>query len=202
MNRIQVRERPAGQQPLPEPGSVLLRPAAEQDAPAFAEMLRLLSPASAFMRFLSGLGEPPAGLVRALLASGPHRGAVLAVLAGGAVVGHACWSVRAGGVVDVGVVVLDGWQRRGLGRDLFEAALTRATTVGASTLHLDIHPENRRLVASLRRRLPTADRRYVDGLVSFDVPIEDVLGPAGRPLPDGPAWLLPGHRRRARSRRT
>ena len=178
MNRIQTRGRPAGGALRSGRGSILLRPAQEQDAAAFAAMLRLLSPSSAFMRFMAGLGDPSSWLVRTLLASGPDRGAVLAVLTGGPVVGHACWSVGPGGVVDVGVVVLDGWQCRGLGRELFEAALTRSTAVGATTLHLDIHPENRRLVASLRRRLPTADRRFVDGLVSFDVPVRDVLGSA------------------------
>lgn len=150
-----------------------MRDAGPDDAAALAGMLRLLSPASAFMRFLVGFGEPKPALVRALLAAGPRRGALLAVLPGGSVVGHACWTVT-DGVVDVGVVVLDGWQRRGLGRALVEAAVTRAAAAGGTTLHLDVHPENRALLATLRSRMPTATRRFADGLVTFDVPLADL----------------------------
>ena len=158
-----------------------LRDAGPPDAAALTDLLRLLSPASAFMRFLVGFGEPKPALVRGLLATGPRRGALLAVLPGGTAVGHACWSVSAGpdggGVVDVGVLVLDGWQRRGVGRALVEAAVARAADAGGTVLHLDVHPENRALIAALRRRLPTATRRYADGLVTFDVPLGDVVDP-------------------------
>lgn len=158
-----------------------LRDAGPQDAAELTDLLRLLSPASAFMRFLVGFGEPKPSLVRALLATDPARGALLAVLPGGTAVGHACWSVR-DGVVDVGVLVLDGWQRRGVGRALVEAAVGRAGAAGGTRLHLDVHPENRALLASLRRRMPTATRRFADGLVTFDVPLADVP-PADVPHP-------------------
>ena len=157
-----------------------VRDAGPADAAVLTDMLRLLSPASAFMRFLVGFGEPKPSLVRALLATGPRRGALLAVLPGGTAVGHACWSVADdGGTVDVGVVVLDGWQRRGIGRALVEAAVTRAADAGGTSLHLDVHPENRALLATLRSRMPTAARRFADGLVTFDVPLADVLDPHG-----------------------
>lgn len=158
-----------------------LRDAGPDDAAELTGMLRLLSPSSAFMRFLAGFGEPKPALVRALLAAGPRRGALLALLPGGTAVGHACWSVTPDGVVDVGVVVLDGWQRRGIGRELVEAAVARAAAAGGTVLHLDVHPENRVLVRTLRDRMPTATRRFVDGLVTFDVPLADVadLDPRG-----------------------
>jgi GNAT superfamily N-acetyltransferase len=161
MERIQMAE-------------VSLRDAGPDDAAELTGMLRLLSPTSAFMRFLAGFGEPKPALVRALLAAGPERGALLALLPGGSAVGHACWSVS-GGVVDVGVVVLDGWQRRGIGRALVEAAVTRAGAAGGTALHLDVHPENRALLTTLRTRMPTATRRFLDGLVTFDVPLADVV---------------------------
>lgn len=179
-------------------GGVTLRPGTPDDEAGLAAMLRLLSRDAAFMRFLIGFGEPKAWLVRGLLATGSDRGAVLAVLPGGTVVGHACWSVRAeatgeggrppatppgsAGVCDVGVVVLDGWQRRGIGAALVEAAVTHAAAAGGTVLHLDVHPENRRLLASLRRRLPTANRWFADGLVTVEAPLAELLRPA-RPEP-------------------
>lgn len=189
-----------------QPDDVTVRPASQRDAEALAAMLRLLSPQSSFLRFLAGLGEPKPALVRALLATGPDRGAVLAVLPGGTVVGHANWVVgatRAGagggsaasgvvdvGVVDVGVLVVDGWQRRGLGRALFDAAVTRAAAAGGTELHLDIHPENRRLLATLRRRLPAARRALVDGLVTVDAPLPALVGAVSAAVPS--AGCRPG----------
>jgi GNAT superfamily N-acetyltransferase len=158
------------------------------DAEALATMLRSLSPAAAFHRFLAGLGEPNPWLLRALLArtarpDGTARGAWLAVdedRIGEFVVGHACWSLDARGVVDVGIVVGDRWQHRGLGRRLLEAAVLEAALAGGTRLHLDVHPENRSVVRMLRDRLPRAAVTYADGLVQFDAPLADVA-PGARP---------------------
>ncbi|WP_088317225.1 GNAT family N-acetyltransferase [Kineosporia sp. R_H_3] len=161
---------------------IVVRTAGPDDAPGLDAMLRLLTPTSAFMRFLVGFGEPKPGLVRALLATGPQRGALLAVLPGGTAVGHACWSVDDAGAVDVGVVVVDGWQRMGVGRRLVGTSLGHARDVGAVTLHLDVHPMNRGLLATLRRRLPTARHALADGLVSIDVRLADLFSAAVSPV--------------------
>jgi GNAT superfamily N-acetyltransferase len=156
-----------------------LRPARPDDLEGLAEMLRSLSPASAFHRFLAGLGEPKPALLRALLARGDSRGAWLALEGEGPgehVVGHACWTVDATGTVDVGVVVADGMQRGGIGRRLLEAAVTQAATAGATRLHLDVHPDNRAVVRLLRARVPREAITFRDGLLGFDLPVSLVLG--------------------------
>ncbi|MFN0283524.1 MAG: N-acetyltransferase family protein [Kineosporiaceae bacterium] len=165
---------------------VRLRTAGPDDAGALTAMLASLSPASGFHRFLAGVGTPKPALVRALVARDSRRGAVLAVRATGDgedVVGHACWSVDARGVADVGVVVADVWQRRGLGRRLTEAAVGRAGQAGASALHLDVHPENRAVVRLLRERIPSAATTFTGGLVQFDVPLADLAASRRHPAP-------------------
>ncbi len=156
----------------PERLVVTVRRGDPADAGVLAAMLRGLSPTSGFQRFLVGFGEPKPALVRTLLATGPQRGALLAVLPDGRTVGHACWSVSPDAVADVGVVVTDAWQRRGLGRQLVETAVFAAGSAGARRLHLDVHPENRLVVRLLRERLPRARRWFADGLVQFEAAIE------------------------------
>jgi len=165
---------------------VILRRGTPDDVDALAAMLTDLSPASGFHRFLAGLGEPSPSLVRALLGSGASRGSWLAVDGddlGEFVVGHACWYVDAAGVCDVGVVVHDGWQRRGLGRRLLEAAVTEAATSGATGVHLDVHPDNRLVLRILRDRLPRAALGFTDGLVTADLPLARVIQAAAAAAP-------------------
>lgn len=158
-------------QPLPP---VVLRPAGPDDAGLLTDLLTGLSPTSSFHRFMAGLGEPKPALVRGLLRAEPRRGALLAVTRGAAgesALGHASWSVTPDRVVDVGVLVADCAQGRGIGTALFGVAVDAARAVGADAVHLDVHPDNRRLVAGLRRRFGGAAFGWQQGLLLVDVPI-------------------------------
>ena len=152
-----------------------LRPAGPGDERLLAALLAGLSPASAFNRFMAGLGGPKPGLVRALLREDEDRGAWLALERTPAgterAVGHACWSVDAGGIADLGVVVADDAQGRGTGSALFEAAARAAAGAGAVGVHLDVHPDNRRVVAILRARLGARAMAWDQGLLTVDVPL-------------------------------
>jgi acetyltransferase len=154
---------------------VTLREAREIDEAGVAELLAELSPQSAFHRFMGGVGAAAPELVRALLATGDDRGAWLALDATGRTVGHACWMISPGGVADIGVLVADAAQGRGIGTDLFTAAVRRAADAGARAVHLDVHPENRRVAGLLRRRLGRGALRYTEGLLTLDAPVRAVL---------------------------
>jgi ribosomal protein S18 acetylase RimI-like enzyme len=157
---------------------LVVRAADERDGLLLAELLAGLSPASAFHRFLAGLGCPTAGLVRGLLRTAPGRGALLAVEAsscGRTAVGHACWTVDDGGVADIGVVVADGTQGRGVGGRLFDAALLAAQAAGAVAVHLDVHPDNRRVAAILRGWFGPRALAWEQGLLTLDAPLADVV---------------------------
>jgi GNAT superfamily N-acetyltransferase len=166
---------------------VWLRPAGNGDERLLAALLAGLSPASAFHRFMVGLGAPKPALVRALLREGENRGAWLALerSAEGTerAVGHACWSVDRNGIADLGVVVADDAQGRGTGSALFEGAARAAAGAGAVGVHLDVHPENRRVVAILRRRLGGRALSWDQGLLTVDVPMTAfLLDPARAPV--------------------
>jgi GNAT superfamily N-acetyltransferase len=89
--------------------------------------------------------------------------------------GHACWSVAADGAADVGVLVLDEVQRRGIGGLLLRAATAAAARAGAGALTLDVHPANRQVVTALRRSLAGVRPELRDGLLTWRVPIAQVL---------------------------
>jgi ribosomal protein S18 acetylase RimI-like enzyme len=156
-----------------------LRPATPADELLLTELLAGLSPASAFHRFMAGLGRPKPSLVRGLLRTDPRRGAVLALEhdADGTehALGHACWSVDGNGVADLGVVVADRAQGLGLGRALFEAALRSAAEAGATAVHLDVHPDNRRVAGIVRGRLGARALAFDDGLLTLDAPLLDAV---------------------------
>jgi ribosomal protein S18 acetylase RimI-like enzyme len=162
-----------------------LRAAGPEDGPLLAALLAGLSPASAFHRFMAGLGGPKPALVQALLRREEDRGALLALERTGSLgqraVGHACWSVDGRGVADLGVVVADAAQGRRIGSALFEAAAGAAADAGADAVHLDVHPDNRLVVAILRARFGLGALAWDQGLVTVDVPVSAVLPRRLRP---------------------
>ena len=133
-------------------------------------MLAGLSPTSTYLRFLSG-GRPSDRMVARLLQRDATHGAWLAMV-GDTAVGHVMWAL-ADDAVEVGVVVTDAWQQRGIGRWLIQSALAEAAVAGAVAVHLDVHVENRQGIGMLRRAMPDASHpRGRDA----DVPGTDEVG--------------------------
>jgi hypothetical protein len=60
------------------------------------------------------------------------------------------------GVTDVGVVVADAWQSRGIGAALMCALVTRAQARGVTTLTMDVLPSNGRVLAMIIGHWPDA----------------------------------------------
>lgn len=65
----------------------------------------------------------------------------------GGVVGHISVSVAPYGVADIGMLLIEGWRGRGIGRALLDAAIDWAAAAGAHKMSLEAWPEN---VAALR----------------------------------------------------
>lgn len=165
----------------------LLRPVRPADGAAVRAFLAGLSLDTAYRRFFTGIGSPPAALVRRLVEVEPGRRAVVVAVAGTEVVGLADSAVTDGGrVVELGVVVADGWQRRGLGPPLCAAALAPAVAAGVPLLRAHTLPDNARVARMLRRRWPGSRPRLEDGTLLWELPLgpdvtgPDMTGPAAR----------------------
>jgi GNAT superfamily N-acetyltransferase len=149
---------------------VWLRAAAAGDHGPVGAFLRGLSLDSAYRRFFTGVGSVPDSLVRRLLATGGARTVVLA-LAGGEVVGLADTTI-CGDAVELGLVVADRWQRRGLGWPLADAALAPALARGVPILRAHTLADNARVARMLRRRWPGARGRLDDGTLVWELPLD------------------------------
>ena len=149
-----------------------VRPARPDDARALHDLVAGLSPESGRRRFFVGVGAPSARMVAALLRRDTTHGAWVCV-DGDQVVGHAMWGVDEG-AAELGVVVADSWQRRGIGRSLTAAAAAEARSRGLADVRLHVHAENR----GLARRLSSGATASVlaDGIVTVTRPLVDLLG--------------------------
>jgi hypothetical protein len=159
---------------------VLLRDARPEDCAAVRDFLSGLSLDSAYRRFFTGIGSPPSGaLVRRLVEADQDRRTVVLAIAGAEVVGVADTTVIDDGrAVELGVVLADRWQRRGLGWQLCAAALVPALFRGVPVLRAHTLPDNARVAKILRRRWPDGAPRFADGTLVWELPLraENVLG--------------------------
>ena len=163
----------------PEPVDVHLRPVPPGAAgPMVDTVFAGLSAGSRYLRFhapVLRLTEP----VRRRLADldGRHRAAVVAEVLDGPTpttrtpIGMV-WLVDLGaGAVDVGIAVVDRWQRRGVGRRLLLAATELAEALGYAELRGSVLPENDAMRRLARRAFPHARPRWDGDALAFAVPI-------------------------------
>jgi GNAT superfamily N-acetyltransferase len=128
-----------------------IRPVHPADRPALGGFFEDLSLESRYLRFFAPVR--PTGSLLHVLSGGPNVDAVVAV-ADGVIVGHAMATDRAEAqtfedpcgarVTEIGVVVTDAWQRRGVGTALMRALIIRAQARGVTSLAMDVLPSNRR----------------------------------------------------------
>jgi GNAT superfamily N-acetyltransferase len=142
----------------------------EQDLPALSEFFAGLSTQSRYLRFF-GPVRPGAALLRTLAGCAANVDA-LAAVRGGVIVGHAMAvdrvepkDPRGTRVTDIGVVVDDAWQGRGVGAALMRAIVTGAQARGVTVLEMDVLDGNQRVLAMVTTHWPAARVEHTpDGL--------------------------------------
>jgi GNAT superfamily N-acetyltransferase len=145
---------------LPWPaGQIRIRQAGRADHAALGEFLAGLSAQTRYLRFFTG-ATPASPAMLAILAGERQGVDALVAARHGVIVGHAM-AVDATGpggatTAEIGVVVADAWQRRGLGSGLVRALATRAQARHATTLAMDVLAENRPVLAMIASRWPAA----------------------------------------------
>jgi RimJ/RimL family protein N-acetyltransferase len=70
---------------------------------------------------------------------------------GGEVVGHISVSIAPYGVADVGMLVVEGWRGRGIGKLLLESAIQWAAKSGAHKMALEVWPHNEAAIGLYKR---------------------------------------------------
>jgi acetyltransferase len=167
----------------------LLRAARESDADRIREFVCGLSPRSQYFRFFATVAPPSTGLLRALCGAAGTADILVVTDNLGNVIGHGM-AADDGRATDIGLVVADRWQQRGIGTLLLAALVERAAGRGVRTLVLDVMPANQRMLGIIARRWPGAPReRTPDAIVirpelpdpptAQHVPVPSVVSLAG-----------------------
>jgi GNAT superfamily N-acetyltransferase len=135
-----------------------IRPAHPADLAALGDFFAELSVQTRYLRFF-GPVMPSRALLRQLCGLADTIDAVVAVR-GGVIVGHAMAVDRTGPqgsrVTDIGVVVADAWQGRGLGSALTRAVVTGAAARGVTLMEMDVLYGNRHVLDMITSHWPAA----------------------------------------------
>jgi GNAT superfamily N-acetyltransferase len=135
-----------------------IRPAHPGDLAALGDFFADLSVQTRYLRFF-GPVTPGQAMLRQLCGLADTIDAVVAVR-GGVIVGHAMAVDRSGPrgtrVTDIGVVVADAWQGRGLGSALMRALVTGARARGVTLLEMDVLDGNRKVLDMITSHWPAA----------------------------------------------
>ena len=138
--------------------AVAIRQARPEDLPSLSDFFGGLSAHTRYLRFF-GPVTPGAALLRTLAGFADNIDALVAVRAG-VIVGHAMAvdrdEPRGTRVTDIGLVVHDAWQGRGVGSALMRALVTGAQARGVSTLEMDVLDGNRQVLAMITGHWPAA----------------------------------------------
>ena len=158
---------PAGPGPAWSPGTpwpawpagrVLIRQAGSGDLGGLRDFLSGLSVQTRYLRFFAGI-PASAAMIRILAGQRPDADALVATR-NGVIIGHAMAVDTAGppgaATTEIGVVVADAWQGRGVGSGLVRALASRARARGATTLVMEVMAENRQVLAMIAGRWPDA----------------------------------------------
>jgi GNAT superfamily N-acetyltransferase len=142
----------------------VLIPAGPADACRISDFVAALSLRTQFFRFFASVTTPSSSLLRSLCGDGSPEGrdVLIALDRGGAVIGHGMAvdkTTSLGEITsDIGLVVADAWQGRGVGTVLLGALIQRAARRGSAELVMDVLPENGQMLAIIDRHWPGAPR--------------------------------------------
>lgn len=176
-------------------GTAGIRQAQSSDLAALSAFFAGLSPGTRSRRFFAPV-TPTSAMLRRLAGGTGHVDAVVAI-AGGDIVGHAMAADRAGSdgdpMTEIGVVVADAWQGRGVGSALTRAVIARARGRGVTSLTMDVLHGNRQVLAMILSH-------WADARVEDDADCVTVRVPLPKPHRQrhhaAPGPRLPGTARR------
>lgn len=126
-----------------------LRPIGPADQNLIIEGLSQMSPQSRFARFGSGISNLSAAELRYLTDVNQVSHVAWGAIIDDEPAGVGRYIVDGAAGAEVAVTVVDRFQRRGLGRALFDALASSARAAGIETFHFSIEPWNRSVLKML-----------------------------------------------------
>jgi GNAT superfamily N-acetyltransferase len=155
-------------------GGPEIRQACAADHDGIRDFLGGLSLQSRYLRFFTGASPTRPAMLR-VLAGGSERIDIVVAVDGGAIIGHgmACDLAGPGDAraTEIGVVVADARQGRGVGSALVRALLARALARGVTAVTMEVLAENRQVLGMIAAHWPAARRDKSGGGVEIRVPL-------------------------------
>jgi RimJ/RimL family protein N-acetyltransferase len=146
------RRDPAAARPPggPGPAEATVRPAREADLDALVELYAAVAEEG---RWIGAEAPVDRERRRQRFAEQLHSDSTVMLVAdaGGQLVGQLGLHVAGYGVADLGMLVAQGWRRRGVGSALLTAGIDRARQAGAHKISLQVWPHNRAAIALYER---------------------------------------------------
>jgi GNAT superfamily N-acetyltransferase len=160
-----------------------IRQACPADLAALGDFFAGLSQRTRYLRFFAPV-TPALALLRRLAGVTGSADAVVAV-SGGVIIGHAMAVDHAGPgdepAADIGVVVADAWQSRGVGSALIRTLIARAQARGVTSLTMDVLHGNHGVLAMIAGHWTPAHSERSSDCVTVRVG----LAPPARTAPAG-----------------
>ncbi len=170
-----LHPRPAAREAAILPGGfeVCVRAASLEDEDLLRAMFSRLSPETVYRRFHAPYPRVP-GWVLDLFLNVDHRyrEALVAVVEGEAV-GHAMYARSSGerGEAEIGIVIEDAWQAKGIGKLLLSRLAAEAQRRGIAAFTGEVLGDNRRALGFFSAALPAAKFTARGGAYHIFVPL-------------------------------
>ncbi|HEU0025872.1 MAG TPA: GNAT family N-acetyltransferase [Ktedonobacterales bacterium] len=171
---------PATEARLADGAQVTLRDA-RADAPRLRALFYTLSDTTRYLYFCAGVPQNDAWAEKVAqlgVADGCASYALVAEVAG-SLVGVARFDRAADSSrAEIGILLTDAWQSRGLGREVVARLRAEATRRALTGFTATVLGDNRRAMRLLRRAFPTMQATWSYGQFTLDLPFTDVPAPA------------------------
>jgi ribosomal protein S18 acetylase RimI-like enzyme len=172
---------PAGSgQTIDAPARVEIRQADVSDYDGLRDFLTGLSLRTRYLRFFAGVMPVTPPMLRRLVgAAAPGNYVdVLVAIEDGTIIGHGMASDTSGSsggrATEMGVVVADGRQRRGVGSALMRALAARARVRGVTVVMMEVLAENQQMLTMAGKQFPTARHDRSGPYVTIQAPLPQI----------------------------
>ena len=153
---------------LKDGASAHIRPIRPEDEQALVEIFNRSSPQTVYQRFFSALPELSPSMAHHLShVNYKDRFALVAEVDRGPVGVARYERTDDPGLIELGLVIMDEWQNRGLGRILLREIMRAAEQNGIYRFRADVLAENRRMLRLLATEGHIQERRTEAGVTSI-----------------------------------
>ena len=147
---------------------VHIRAIRPEDDHVLVDLFKHLSPQSIYQRFFTAMPDLTPVMARYLANAHYSNRLALVAESGGEMIGVGRYERTSDpGLVELGLVVVDEWQGRGLGRILLRETVRAAEANGIRRFRADVLAENRRMLKLLAEECEIESRKTEAGITSL-----------------------------------